>query len=452
MREKYQKQMPLMSHILDHSQSQELEVISNIIDANSTICGYILQDLNKSKALSYRAGARGMSADQVLRCAIIKTLFSFTYEELAFHIVDSQSIRWFCRIGIAEQGFKKSALNKNIKAVSSETWEAINRDILGYAKQEKIEKGRQVRVDCTCVETNIHEPTDSSLLWDGVRVLTRLIERGRDDFGLKLNGFQNHTRRAKRRMLGAMNAKNKKQRKKVYSDLLKVTSKILGYARQAVEVIKNNPSANPMLIGLSCQIKHYAQLTDQVVRQTKRRVMFGESVPSQEKVVSIFEPHTDIIRKDNRDTFYGHKICLTGGASNLILDCLILEGNPPDTSLVEPVLDRMKDIYDRYPLKAAFDGGFASKDNLEKAKSREIKDVCFAKKRGLTETDMCRSEYVYHRLRRFRAGIESGISWLKRCMGFARCMWKGLRSFESYVWSSIVAANLLTVARAKLAT
>ena len=444
--------MPLMPHILDHPQSKELEVISDIIDANSTICGHVLQDLNKNKSLSHRSGAHGMSADQILRCAIIKTLFGFTYGELAFHIVDSQSIRWFCRIGIAEKGFKKSALNKNIKSIIDRTWNAINRDILGYARQENIEKGRQVRVDCTCVETNIHEPSDSSLLWDGVRVLTRLIERSRDDFGIKFGSFQNHTRRAKRRMLGVMNAKNKKQRKKAYTDLLKVTRKVLGYASRAIEVIKSSSCPDPILIEITCHIERYAQLTAQVVQQTERRVMFGENVAAQEKVVSIFEPHSDIIRKDNRDTIYGHKVCLTGGASNLILDCLILEGNPADTSLVEPVLDRMKAIYDRYPLKAAFDGGFASKNNLEKAKSHQVKDVCFAKKRGLTETNMCRSKYVYHRLRRFRAGIESGISWLKRCMGFARCMWKGFRSFKSYVWSSIVAANLLTIARAKLAT
>ena len=88
---------------------------------------------------------------------------------------------------------------------------------------------------------------------------------------------------------------------------------------------------------------------------------------------------------------------------------------------------------------------------MKLAKARKIKDVCFAKKRGLEETEMCRSEYVYHRLRRFRAGIESGISWLKRCMGLTRCMWKGWRAFKSYVWSSIVSANLLTIARAKLA-
>jgi IS5 family transposase len=141
---------------------------------------------------------------------------------------------------------------------------------------------------------------------------------------------------------------------------------------------------------------------------------------------------------------------LTGGVSNLILDCLIASGNPADTDLAIPMLDRQADIYGRYPLKACFDGGFASKNNLKEAKSRQIKDVCFAKKRGLEKTEMCRSEYVYHRLRNFRAGIESGISWLKRCMGLTRCTWKGLDSFKSYVWSSIVAANLLTMARHRL--
>ena len=126
--------------------------------------------------------------------------------------------------------------------------------------------------------------------------------------------------------------------------------------------------------------------------------------------------------------------------------------NPADATLVAPILDRQKEIYSRYPLKASFDGGFASKENLKLAKARKPKDVCFAKKRVLSETAMCRSGYVYHHLRRFRAGIECGISWLKRCMGFAHCTWRGWRSFQSYVWSSIVAANLLTIARAKLAT
>jgi transposase, IS5 family len=449
MREKWQKQMPLMAHIMDHPQSQELEVISDIIDENPIISQHILQDLNEGKEESKRSGAKGMSADQVLRCAVVKVLYNFSYEALAFHIVDSRSIRWFCRIGMGEEGFQKSALNRNIKAISDQTWEMINRDLLGYAADENIEKGRTVRTDCTCVESNIHDPKDSNLLWDGVRVLTRLIVRIQDDFDIKIPGFCNHTRRSKRRMMAVMNSKNDKQRKAAYADLLKMADHVLGYSRTAIQSILASVS-DPTSFPMYESIERYAGLLEKVIDQTKRRVKSGETVPAKEKVFSIFEPHTDIIIKDRRDTFYGHKICLTGGASNLILDCVIPSGNPADSTLAIPMLDRQKDIYGRYPLKATFDGGFASKENLKQAKDRKIKDVCFAKKRGLEETEMCRSEYVYHRLRNFRAGIESGISWLKRSMGLTRCIWRGWQSFKSYVWSSIVAANLLTLARHKL--
>lgn len=447
MREKWQKQMPLMAHIMNHPQSQELEVISGIIDAMPTICERILQDLNKGKIIKRRKGANGMSADQVLRCAVVKTLYNFTYEELAFHIVDSHALRWFCRIGIADEGFQKSALNSNVKRISDATWESVNRDILGYANDQGIEKGRTVRTDCTCVESNIHQPTDASLLWDGVRVLTRLVEQVKQDVG-SVPGFCNHCRRAKRRMMAVMNSKNKEQRKKAYIDLLKISNKVVGYSRTALKTLLNKRSL--MTVTLSDQIQNYAELTEQVINQTQRRVIQGEKVPAEEKIVSIFEPHTDIIVKDRRDTFFGHKICLTGGASNLILDCVIQRGNPADSDLAIPMLHRQNEIYKRYPLKACFDGGFASKKNLEAAKALKIKDICFAKKRGLEETDMCRSHYVYHRLRCFRAGIESGISWLKRCMGLTCCNWKGWEAFKSYVWSSIVSANLLTLARVKL--
>jgi len=448
MRKKWQQQMPLMPHIKEHNLSKELQVISNIIDANPIICEQVLQDLNRGRLIAYRKGANGMSAEQVLRCAIVKTLFNFTYEELAFHLVDSQSLSWFCRIGIGDNGYKKSALNKNVRAIGDTTWQMINTELLGYAKEKDIEKGRRVRIDCTGVETNIHAPTDSTLLWDSVRVLTRLIDRCRDS-GINILGCHNHTRVAKRRMLAVLNAKGKKQRKAAYADLLKITNKVIGYSKRAIDAVNRTCANYQSVMALSGQINHYVQLACKVIDQTERRVMRGEKVDAQDKVVSIFEPHTDIIRKSRRETIYGHKVCLAGGASNLILDCLIVEGNPADSDLALPMLDRQKELYGRYPLKASFDGGFASKDNLLEAKSREIKDVCFAKKRGLSETDMCRSQYVYRRLRRFRAGIESGISWLKRCLGFARCTWRGWDSFKSYLWSSIVAANLLTMARAR---
>jgi IS5 family transposase len=451
MREKQQKQIPLLEPVSSHPQEKELEAISRIIDNTATISDYVLQDLNRGRIIKRRTGARGMSADQVLRAAIIMRLFEFTYPQLAFHIADSRCLRRFCRIGFADKGFKKSALNANIKSLSEQTWEIIFRDLLNYAQQEGIEKGRTARIDCTVVESNIHKPFDSVQLFDCVRVLTRLLVKARDQFGVKII-FSDHQRRAKRRMVGIQYAKKEKERQWLYEDLLKITRKVLGYVRRAEGILEQLPSADIRLWGLVQEIKHYADLSEQVYDQTYRRVIQGETVPTAQKVVSIFEDHTDVIIKDNRNTHYGHKICLTGGASNLILDCVILEGNPADTELVEQMLDRQRQIYGRYPLKVALDGGFASKDNLSKAKERKIKDVCFAKKRGIETTDMCRSEYVYKKLRRFRAGIESGISWLKRSFGLTRCTWKGFRSFKCYVLASVVAANLLTMARKKLAT
>ena len=448
MRKKSKKQMPLMPTKIDHPQAVELNTISRILEANSTICDLAMQDLSPKPA-KRKTGAKGMTAEQVIRAAIIKQMFECSYQDLAFHLVDSVSLKRFCLIGIADKGFKKSVLGKNIKALSPQTWEAINRCIVQYAKDKGIEKGRQVRIDSTVVESNIHTPFDSTLLLDSVRVLTRLLIKSKELFSRSGILFHDHSRRAKRRMLGIQYAKNKTQRQKKYLDLLKVTRKTTGYAQKAVGILQHKPDL--AAADICTELKHYIDLALCVIDQTEKRVVHGQSVPASQKVVSIFEPHTDIIVKDGRDTFYGHKVCLTGGGSNLIIDCVITEGNPADTALTETMLKRQNEIYGRYPLKAALDGGFASKNNLDTAKGMKIKDVCFAKKRGLEVEDMCRSQWVYNRLRRFRAGIESGISWIKRCFGFARCTWKGLRSFKSYVWASIVSANLLTLARKQMA-
>lgn len=448
MRKISKKQMPLMPSKIDHPQAKELNNISCILDKNSTIYELALQDLSPNSQKS-KKGAKGMTAEQVVRAAIVKQMFQFSYKELAFHLMDSDSLRRFCFIGIADKGFKKSVLCKNIKTISPKTWEAINRCLIQFAKDEGIEKGREVRIDCTVVEANIHAPSDSTLLWDSVRVLARILNKAKELFPRSGIRFQNHTRRAKRRMLNIQYAKAKKQRKQHYKDLLKVTHSTVAYARNAIDTLQYSPDL--VALALCADLSQTVKLALRVIEQTEKRVLQGLSVPSSDKIVSIFEPHTDIIVKDRRDTFFGHKVSLTGGRSNLITDCTIEDGNPADTDLVKKILDRQNEIYSRYPLKVAFDGGFASKDNLDIAKGMQIKDVCFAKKRGLHVEDMCRSQWVYKRLRRFRAGIEAGISWIKRCFGFARCTWKGLRSFKSYVWSSIVSANLLTMARKQLA-
>jgi len=446
MREKSKKQLPLMNRTPDHPQARELECISRILDEEPTIVDLVHQDLCRDRELQ-DTGACGMSAEQVLRAAIVKQMFGFSYELLPFHLADSISLRAFCRTGIADKCFKKSAIAKNIKRISAATLEQINRVLIVHGKEEKVEKGRQAPFDCTVVESNIHPPTDSTLLFDSVRVLARILD-GMRQRGVQVY-FTDHGRRAKRRLLAVQYAKKEKQRTAAYRDLLKLAGRTVGYASAAIPLAKGLPGLEG--IGFCAELERYIDLARKVIAQTERRVLKGESVPAADKIVSIFEPHTDIIVKDRRETYYGHKVCLCVGASNLITDCVITDGNPADTELTLTMLDRQYEIYGRYPLKVALDGGFASKANLAAAKARQIKDVCFAKKRGLEVEQMCRSQWVYNRLRRFRAGVESIISWIKRCLGFDRCTWKGQRSFASYVWLSTVTANLITLARAKAA-
>jgi IS5 family transposase len=443
MRKKQQDQMPLTMSVIDHPRAEELKRISDLLDRYPIISEMVWQDLT-GQAQRQESGAHGMSAEQVLRAAIVKQTEGFSYEDLAFHILDSRCYRTFCRIGVTEKGIGKSALASAIKGIHRSTWESINCILTAHAEDQGMEKGRETRIDCTVVSSNIHEPSDSTLLWDAVRVITRILTQVRDEEGLHFS-FSDHTRKAKRTMLAIQHAKNTETRKKLYPELLKITQKAVGYAGNVIHLLQNAPS--PCLAALRDDLKQILSLTHRVMDQTARRVLHGEQVPSGEKVVSLFEPHTDIIKKDRRETFYGHKICLSVGRSNLVTDCVVLDGNPADSTLVEEMLNRHDQIYGRYPLKVALDGGFASKKNLRFAKSNHVKDVCFAKKRGLTTEQMCRSDYVYKRLRRFRAGIESAISWLKRCFGLDRCTWKSLSSFHSYVWASIVSANLLTLAR-----
>jgi transposase, IS5 family len=173
----------------------------------------------------------------------------------------------------------------------------------------------------------------------------------------------------------------------------------------------------------------------------------GEQVSAAEKLVSLFEPHADIIVKGGRDTSYGHKLNLVTGRSGLVLDVAIEAGNPADSDRLLPMQERHIAFYGQAPQQAAADGGFASQANLDKAKARGVSDMAFHKKCGLRIEDMVKSRWVYRKLRNFRAGIEAGISCLKRAYGLARCTWRGLEHFKAYVWSSVVAYNLALFAR-----
>ena len=179
--------------------------------------------------------------------------------------------------------------------------------------------------------------------------------------------------------------------------------------------------------------------------------MRGESVPAADKVLSIFEPHTDIIVKDNREPIYGHKVCLTSGPSGLVTDVVVEKGNPADVTLTVEMIERHRALFGHVPRQASFDGGFASRTNLRAIKKAGVQDVAFSKRLGLKITEMVKSSWVYRRLRNFRSGIEGVISFLKRGFGMARCIWSGFASFKAYVLASTVSCNLLVVARHQLA-
>ena len=441
MRQLFQEQLPLSGPGIEHPHAVELGAIDRILRNHPGMTQRVLQDLEAGLATG--GGRSGMTADQVLRVAIIKQLNSFTYEELSFRLPDSRTYRTFCGFGCLEVTPARSTLQRNIKAIREETWEALNRIVLGHAEQEGVEDGRRVRVDATVTASNIHAPSDSSLLWDAVRVLTRLLARAHADFGVARS--PSRARRAKRRALGVLNARNGRARGRAYRDLLKVTRETVGYAHRAQAELE--AQSNPWARTLAARIGHFVHLSSCVIHQTERRVLRGESVPAGDKVVSIFEDHTDLIVKDRRDTHYGHKITLTGGRSGLILDWVIEDGNPADSTLAVRMLERQKHIYGHVPRQAAFDGGFASRANLTAGKALGVQDLAFSKGRGLDVLDMATSARVYRRLRNFRAGIESWISFLKRSFGLDRCLWTGWHGFRRYAGASIVAANLLTLAR-----
>ena len=453
MRKKFNPQMNLFSTVARNKIAQELRQISAVLDATPQVVDLVYQDLVRSCRPT--TGREGMSAEQVLRCAILKQYRQLTYEELAFHLEDSDSFRGFSRLEMGQYP-SKTILQRNIKTLREETWEAIHREIIGYARKEKIEAGRKVRIDATAVETDIHHPTDSTLLADGVRIITRWLAEGKELTPTPGYGYSDHRRVVKKRVLTILNARKEKTRRDAYRDLLVYAGKVRAYALAAIPELFNHQgqSMTDLFAGkvLAEKLTRAVGLLEKVMSQTERRVFKGEQVPASEKVVSFFEEHTDIIVKKRRQTEYGHKIFLTGGTSTLILDCLIERGNPADSAKYETLLERQEELYGRMPRQVSADGGFASKDNLAYAKKRGVKDAAFAKKRGLSVLAMAKSAWVYKMLRNFRAGIEAGISTLKRAFGLDRCTWKGWEGFSRYVWSSVVSYNLLVLARIKLAT
>ncbi|MER8912084.1 ISNCY family transposase [Mesorhizobium sp. M0854] len=440
MRQERTLQASIFDLFAEHEIGRELKAKSGWLDEHRDLLGLVAGDLRRHGVKE--TGRRGLPAEAVLGCALLKQYRQLSYEELAFHLEDSASFRAFARLPWGRSP-KKSVLHKTISAIRAQTWEEINRALLASARQDKLESGKVVRVDSTVTAALIHEPSDSSLLWDAVRVMVRLLQEA--DLLGSATLWHDHCHAAKKRARAIKYNRGRPKRVQLYRELLKITCTTLGYLRQAAERL--TPAAELAVELWQAQVRYYQPLIEQIIAQTERRVLNGEVVPAGEKLVSLFEPHADIIVKGSRDVEYGHKLNLTTGRSGLILDLVIEAGNPADSERLLPMLERHIAFYGEAPRQATADGGYASRENLRRAKTRGVRDMAFHKKVGLRIEDMVKSRWVYRKLRNFRAGIEAGISCLKRAYGLGRCTWRGLDHFKTYVWSSAVAYNLALFAR-----
>ncbi len=455
MRRKRHRQLDIFQVASRHKITREFALISEILDACPEILDWVHEDLVRT--VSTHRGRQGMTAEQVLRAAMVQQVQALTYEELAFHLADSQTIRAFTRMRM-DQTPSASTLHENISAIGEGTWERIHRRILQVAKEAGVETGRKIRMDTTVVETNIHDPTDSSLVWDVIRVVTRLLGEGKQLLRTPRYTFSDHTRAAKRRHRRIQTAKGAAERRRAYRELLRLAGQVRGYAVVAIEELRGPWQAQAMNalearrgLALAEQMERMLGFLDRIQEQTERRVFRGESVPASEKIVSVFEPHTDILAKTNRKVAYGHKVCVAAGASGMITDVVVCRGNPADSDLFVPMVERHVGIYGEAPQQTAADGGFASKANLAAAKAVGVEDVCFAKRRGLKIGEMVRNSRVYRVLRGFRAAMEAVLSVLKRAYALRRCPWRGWSGFVRYVWSTVVGYNLVRLARIRLA-
>lgn len=436
-------QISIFERYTKHETGEQLQRMSAALDQVPALLEQLQGDLSAEGVAA--TGRHAIPVESVLRCAVLKQWQQLSYRALAFHLADSLSFRSFARLpGSLEP--TKSALQRNIRAIRPETWERINRRLVAQALDSEVEDHQCIRVDSTVVETPIHAPSDSSLLADGIRVLGRLIATARR-WGVRPMAYRDGRKTARRLARQIFYTPGKAAKRTLYEQLLALAEAVLEALEDAhwqVQLV--GLGAADALRWLS-QADHYAPLLKRVMAQARRRVLRGESVAAADKLVSLFEPHTAVIVKGQREVQYGRKLNLSTGKRGLVLDAVIEAGNPADTSRLLPMVRRHRASFGSAPTELAADGGYASLDNLADAKKAGIEEVAFQKKKGLSVEAMTSTPSVYQRLCDFRAGIEGNISELKRVFGLSRSRWKGEDGFGAFVWSGICSYNLVRIAR-----
>jgi len=432
-----------------------LQGILTFLDEQATLVEQVRQDLVRGLK-NPNTGRDGITPAQTLRSLILMRVKNWDYRELRERINDGHTLRIFTDFD-SHRVPKHDAFNRAFNRLTPATMQAINQAVVQTAVQLGLEDGKQLRVDTTVVETNIHFPTDATLLWDTVRTVTRLIEDLHEMLPRGVQGFTNRTRSARRRMqaLERMTAQERHtQQEPKYRELLGITGQVLENARQVVKKATRVKGIDVMQQAIVDQLRQeitaYCELGDKVIDQTRRRVIEGEQVPAEEKVYSIFESHTDLIKrgKQRKPLEFGHKVFLAESAQGLITDYQVLDGNPADTTQVRPSLERHRQVFHCAPDLYAGDRGFYSAENLDECQQAGVSQVSIPQRGGQKTADREALERspAFKKGQRFRVGIEGRISVLFRGRGMKRCRAQGRERFEVLVGAAVLANNLLRIA------
>lgn len=402
-------------------------------------------------------GRCGLAAEQVLRSLVLMRIKDWDYRELRERIADGYSLRQFTEFHCRPVP-RHDAFHRAFVKLTPETMKAVNDLVVKAAVELGLEDGAKLRVDSTVVQTDIHHPTDNTLLWDLVRVVTRLVTRlGRAIKPCRIKGFSNRTRAAHRRMyeIQRMTSRQRFTRQaEKYHALILIAEEVVMSARVALgqtERVRGKTLPDDIVIRqLRQEIEHYCSLGDRVIDQTRRRALEGETVPSAEKLYSIFEPHTDLIKrgKVRAPMEFGHKVFLAESAHGLITQYQVLNGNPGDDRHVRPSLRRHRKAFGRAPALYSSDRGFFSEENLTVCTRGGVKVVCIPQRGGAKTPERAAFEKsaAFKQGQRFRAGVEGRISVLMRGRGMKRCRAEGRQRFEVFVAAAVLANNLMRIA------
>jgi len=418
----------------------ELALIDTVLEQHPELFEIVKGDIIGIGKDSELGRQDGPTAEQIVRAAIYKEIKKLDYRELEYAQHDSKVCSAFIKLD-GRKPFSFELFYKYISQIKGESLKGFMVGINRIMMQEaKVEDGKRLRTDSTVVETDIHYPTNNELMWDCIKTSHRLIKKLEESGCLKK--VRNYQKQAKKNRFQINNTKKGEKKKELFEKQLKLLRTSINQAERAV--VEASVRGGITDLAIAHELKKLLPKMEKVYEITRRHEMLGESVPNKEKIFSIYEEHTDIIVKGKREAEFGHKVNLTTGRSNIILDVEIVDGNPSDSQLYEGVLERIKRDYDVTPRDVVTDGGYASLKNQEKAKERGVVNIVFNKIVG-TLKNLVTSGNMESRLKKWRSGIEAVISNVKRGFKLFRCEWKGREHFDAKVLWSVIAYNIRVI-------